>query len=84
MRTLIVNAHVVDVVARRIEQPAATTICTVLRSVEHIPVTALVGFDGTVHLHASRQLSTPEEVTALRAFAACTDARLAWHPAVTR
>jgi hypothetical protein len=77
-----VQRHAVDVVAKRIDQPTAATVCTVLRSVEHIPVTAAVAFDGSLHLRAERTLSTWEEVTAMRAFCAVTDVRVRWHEAV--
>lgn len=79
MRTVIARGHAVDVVAKRIEQPVATAVCTVLRSVEHIPVTAAVAFDGSLHLRPERVLTTLEEVTTLRAFCACTDVRVTWH-----
>jgi hypothetical protein len=81
MRVVMVEQHAVDVVAKRIEQPVATAVCTVLRSA-HIPVTADVAFDGSLHLRPQRELSTAEEVTTLRAFAALTDVRLTWHAAV--
>lgn len=83
MRTIISAEHVVDVVGQPIAQPVATLVCIVLRGVEHLPVTADVAFDGTVHLRPARPMSTFEEVTALRAFLAVTDAPLRWHPAVT-
>jgi hypothetical protein len=83
VRTVIVQQHAVDVVAKRIEQPVATAVCTVLASVEHIPVRAQVAFDGTLHLWPQRQLATAEEVTTLRAFTAVTDVRLRLHEAVT-
>lgn len=84
MRTLIANGHVIDVVGHRIAQAEAAAVCNVLRAVEHIPLTADVAFDGTVHIRPQRELSTADEVTALRAFAAVTDARLIWHGAVER
>lgn len=84
MRTLISSGHVVDVVGHFITQPVATAVCTVLAGVEHIPVSADVGYDGTVHLRPARPLATLEEVTAMRAFTAVTDAPLRWHPAATR
>lgn len=73
-----VEQHAVDVVAQRIEQPVATAVCTVLRAA-HIPVTAAVAFDGSLHLRPQRELTTAEEVAALRAFAAVTDVRLRIH-----
>lgn len=82
MRTVISAEHVVDVVGQPITQPVATVVCIVLRGVEHLPVTADVAFDGTVHLRATRPMTTLEEVTALRAFMSVTDAPLRWHPAV--
>lgn len=82
MRVVIVSEHARDVVAHRIAQPEAATVCRILRSVEHIPLTADVGFDGTVHLRPQRELSTAERVTTLRAFCSVTDARLVVHGAV--
>jgi hypothetical protein len=78
---VIARGHAVDVVAKRIEQPIATAVCAVLRA-EHIPLTAAVAFDGSLHLHPQRPLRTPERVTAIRAFAAVTDVRQVWHGAV--
>jgi hypothetical protein len=83
MRTLIANGHVVDVVAHRIGDVEAQAVCNVLRSVEHIALTADLSFDGrVVHLRPQRDLLTPERVTTMRAFAAVTDAELRWHQAV--
>lgn len=36
-----------------------------------------------VHLYALGPVTTAQEVAALRAFAAVTDSRLAWHPAAS-
>lgn len=76
-----VEQHAVDVVAKRIEQPVATAVCTVLRSA-HIPVLADVAFDGSLHLRPQRVLSTAEEVTTLCAFCSCTDVRITLHEPV--
>jgi hypothetical protein len=79
MKTLIANGHVVDVVAHRIGDVEVQAVCNVLRSVEHIALTADLSFDGrVVNLRSQGQLSTLDEVTALRAFAAVTDAELRW------
>lgn len=82
MRTLIVLDHVVQVAARPITQLSATAISALLRDAEHIPVTAAVAFDGSVDLYAVGPVSTRDEVHALRAFAAVTDAPLRWHEGV--
>jgi hypothetical protein len=83
MRTLILNGHAVDVIGRRIDSAEALAVCKVLDSVEHVQVTADVSFDGEiVHIRPGAVMSTLDEVTALRAFAAVTDAELRWHPAV--
>lgn len=82
MRTLIVEAHVVDVVGRFVTQDTATAVCKVLRAVSHIPITADVAYDGSVNLRPGRLLCTAERVTVMRAFTACTDCRLNWHQAV--
>ena len=73
MRTLIADGHTRDVVGHRIAQIEATTVCTVLRAVEHIPLTADVAFDGSVFVRPQRELSTPEWVTVMRAFCAVSD-----------
>ena len=78
MRTVIARGRACNVVGHRIDQHEAATVCQVLRSVEHIPLSADVEFDGTVHLRPQRDLSTPEQVTAYRAFQAVTDARVLW------
>jgi hypothetical protein len=67
---------------RAIIQVEATTVCNVLRAVEHIPLTADVASDGTVNLHPQRELTTPERVAVLRAFGSVTDVCLHWDPAV--
>lgn len=77
MRTLIDHGHVIDVVGHRIAQAEATDICRVLGSVQHIGLTADVAFDGRVNLRPQGELSTPEEVAALRAVSAATDS-YAW------
>lgn len=83
MRVVITQQqHAVDVVAKRIDQPTATAVCTVLRA-QHIPVIAAVAFDGSLHLHPQRVLTTPEEVSMFRAFTACSDVRIIPHWAVS-
>jgi len=82
MRTLIKDGHTRDVVGHRCAQVEATTVCTVLRAVEHIPLTADVDDNGSVHVRPQRELTTREHVTVLRAFGAVTDVQLVWHAAV--
>lgn len=50
-----------------------SAVCRVLGS-QHIPVTADVDQAGVTHIHPLAPLTTLAEVTALRAFAAITDA----------
>jgi hypothetical protein len=45
---------------------------------QHIPVDC-ARRAGTVHVWPEHKLSTPEEVTVLRAFKAVTDCPIAWH-----
>jgi hypothetical protein len=64
-------------------KPEAAAIRTVLWSVEHIPVGVHVDERGRVNVWpVGRELTTLEEVTALRAFASVTDSQLRWFPAV--
>lgn len=71
--------RVFETVAHWPSGPELHAVCQVLR-VMKIPVTAdRDGPRNTVHLRAGRELSTAEEILALRAFAAVTDSRLAWH-----
>lgn len=83
MRVVITQQHAVDVVAKRIDPAVASAVCTVLRSVERIPVAATVAFDGSLHLWPQRELLTPERVTTMRAFCSCTDVRIIFHEAVS-
>lgn len=78
MRTLISEGHARDVVGHRCAQVEATTVCTVLRAVEHIPLTASIGPGGSVFLFPQRELSTCERVTVMRAFCAVSDSPLIW------
>lgn len=80
MSLLILTARTVHVIRRRIDQATATQLATD----KHLPVTAAVAYDGTVDLWPTRPVSTVDEVAALRAFVAATDAPLRWHPAVAR
>lgn len=77
MRTLITSGHARDVVAQRITQAQASAVCAGLGT----PVSADVGFDGTVHLRARGPVTTEQEVAALAAMLAVTDA-VRWHKAV--
>jgi hypothetical protein len=59
----------------------ATAICRLLEC-QCIPVRIAVDEAQTVHIWARRTVTTREEVTALAAVIAWTDARVAWHGAV--
>jgi hypothetical protein len=48
-----------------------------------IPLRVVEDRHHVLHLHALAVMTTGQEVHALRAFAAVTDQRLAWHGAVT-
>lgn len=62
----------------------AHAILTVLWSVEHIPVGAHLNERGYVAVWpVGRALTVAEEVRALRAFCAVTDAPVRWFPAVS-
>ena len=77
MTTLIVGAGRVKTITRhRIDQAHATRLARLL------PLTAAVGYDGTIDLWADRELTTLEEVQALTVFIDVTDAPLRWHQAV--
>lgn len=72
------------VVAHQLTAPEAHAICAVLHAVEHINVEAHVAERGVVYVWpVGRELSTAEEVSALRAFNAVTDARVRWVPVVS-
>lgn len=91
MRTMILEdatgvGHVSEMAGRPPTPDQLATVCTVLRA-QHIPLTTHIdqqwgipiGAETTVHAYALAVLSTRQEVLALRAIAAVTDARLAWH-----
>jgi len=74
-------------VAHPLTASEAHAVCVVLAAVEHIDVTAELDLDKddqahTVHIRPGREVTTLEEVTALRAFAGVTDCRIVWHKAV--
>lgn len=70
-------------IAHPLTASEAAAVRTVLWSVEHIPVDVHVDQAGRVNLWpVGREVTTLEEVTALRAFAAVTDSPLRWFPAV--
>ncbi len=73
--------HVVDVATRPITQTVAHAICVVLWSVEHIPVDVRVDDGGRINAWpVGRPLTTPEWVTATRAFMSVSDVRVRWLP----
>lgn len=73
------------VLAHAMTPVEANAVRVVLWSTEHIPVDVHVDQDGRVNVWpVGRELTTLEEVTALRAFAAVSDAPLRWFPAVAR
>ena len=62
---------------------ALAAVCKALGAVEHIGVGAAVDDLGRLHLWPTvRPLTTPEEVSALRAFASLSDSPLCWHAEV--
>lgn len=62
---------------------SADAIRSSLWSTEHIPVDLHVEPDGAVDLWpVGRELTTYEEVTALRAICGATDAPVRWYPGV--
>lgn len=75
----------VQVVGHRLTPAEAATVCAALAADEqHLPVLAAADARNIVHVWAQRPMTTAEEVTVLRAFAAVSDSRLAWHQAVVR
>lgn len=69
-------------VAHQLTADEAHAICAVLHAVEHIPVSVVIAEHGRVDIWPiGRELTTSEEVSTLRAFAAVTDSRIAWHKA---
>lgn len=73
------RSRTVGVIANPLSDSAARLVLDALAQ-DGIPLAVRAG--GTVHLYAIGPLTTAQEVRALRAFAAVTDARLAWHKAV--
>lgn len=73
------DGRAVHVVTRPLTPHAASRIAAALAR-DGIDVLPEVG--PVVHVTALAPTSTPQEVAALTAFRAATDARLAWHPAV--
>jgi hypothetical protein len=72
----------VNAVAHALTAAEGHAICMVLHAVEHIDVTVdVVGC--TAHVHPLGPVSTGQEVTALRAFAAVTDS-VVWDPVAPR
>lgn len=51
---------------------------------QDIWVDPVIDIHHVLHLWALEELTTEQEVTALRAFAACTDCRIDWHAAGAR
>jgi hypothetical protein len=90
MRTLIyppAGAHgfgrsrTVGVVAQRLDGIRAFCLVTAFAD-QGVPLRVVEDRRHVVHLHALAPMTTAQEVHALRAFAAITDQRLAWHGAV--
>lgn len=75
-------------VVRELTAAEARAVCCVLHAVEHITVDAHVvssALAGCVVVNVwpvGRELTTREEVSALRAFAAVTDSPIRWYPVV--
>jgi hypothetical protein len=68
----------VQVTAQPLTADQAADITAALAD-RHIPIRAAID-GGAVHVWPQRPMSTGDEVTALGAFIAATDARLHWHP----
>jgi hypothetical protein len=75
------DGHVVDHIAHELTDREATRISRTLAR-DGIRVEPVADPFGVLHLWALAPTSTLQEVTALAAFAAETDCRLAWHGAV--
>lgn len=81
MRTEIRNGHAVDVLRRELDDNEQQRIAIALAE-QGIRVAPVVDVFHVLHLWALAPVTTAQEVTALAAFHAKTDARLAWHGAV--
>jgi hypothetical protein len=75
------RSRTVAVVARPLTGVEANAIGVALNQ-RHIPVAVSVDACHVIHLWPWLPLTTTDEVRAMRAFAAVTDAPLRWHPAV--
>jgi hypothetical protein len=76
--TAIVDGHVVEAPARELTQVDAYLVRKHLAD-QGIRVVLGRDIDRVLHIWALTPTTTAQEVAALRAFAAATDARLAWH-----
>jgi hypothetical protein len=79
--TEIRDGHVVDRIAREITDAEAHRI-TIALAAQGIRVEPVVDAHHVLNLWAKTPCTTAQEVVALAAFKAVTDARLAWHGAV--
>lgn len=78
MRVAIRNGHAVDVLRRELDDNEQQRIAIALAE-QGIRVAPVVDVFHVLHLWALEPVTTAQEVTALTAFHAETDARLAWH-----
>lgn len=78
MITAIVNGRPVDRIAHEITDAEAHQVTTALAA-QGIRVEPVIGVDHTLNLWAKTALTTAQEVTAIAAFKALTDARVDWH-----
>lgn len=81
MITEICNGHVVDRIAHELTDAELAAVTAELAGVG-IRVEPVIDVFRTVHLWARQPTTTVQEVTALTAVKAVTDARVDWHGAV--
>lgn len=76
------RSRTVNVITRPLDPAVAAEVAAQL-SRDGLPVLPAVDEHEVVHVWGLRSTTTAEEVTALRAFTAVTDAPIRWHPAAT-
>jgi hypothetical protein len=74
------TGHVTERVARELT-PVKQILVTAMLAAHGIHVEAVIDVFNVLHVWALRPATTRQEVEALAAFRAVTDARLVWHPA---
>lgn len=81
MRTVITCGRPVGIIAHELTPTEAYQIRGQLAA-QGIHVVLAADIDHVLHIYPTQPVTTAQEVTALRAFADVTDARLAWHPII--